>query len=611
MNINLGAKILLMFGVLMVISIGNIYVLLAEERDAAEQQGWVVHTHKVIAESEAFLGHMRDAETGQRGYLLTLEPAYLEPYMVGVERASGQLGRLKDLTSDNPLQQSRLDAVHGLMIGKFAELAETVQLGERGEVAAALTVVRSDNGKEFMDAIRLHFKAFKDEEERLLGERQAAFDSDRDRLQLVIYVEAAITLLLVGTFANLLQRTLVKPLVGMTANAERVAAGEAPQDVPVVGGDEISRLATAFNKMYHDVRDRTAETNRQAHFHQSFSHAVTACFASRDLAEALSDALIVHAFHHDSPVGAIYLYDEETGQLTCAVAHGASDEMPRTVPVGTGLVGQVYVANETLVVGADSAEGFHIDAGLATIEPRAVVLQPIGYSGNMLGVLVLTYTIEPTEQDLQYVANLADQFGIAVMSARQYAELQDLTQELEESRREILVQRDEAVQLSITDPLTGLYNRGYLQVELERLIQSSARYKTDLSMIIFDIDHFKSVNDQHGHQAGDEVLRIIGSLLKRDTRASDMAVRYGGEEFVIILPETNEDEAAETAEKLRKAVADADIPVLSERTITISLGVATLGAEDQNMDSMVGRADAALYRAKGEGRNRVCVAEPA
>lgn len=181
-----------------------------------------------------------------------------------------------------------------------------------------------------------------------------------------------------------------------------------------------------------------------------------------------------------------------------------------------------------------------------------------------------------------------------MVNAQQYKNLQKLTKELEEK--------------SITDPLTGLNNRRYMELQLKELILLSARYGHELSLIILDIDHFKHINDTLGHLAGDEALKAISVLLKQETRASDLVIRYGGEEFIVILPQSSIDETEDTAEKLRKAVEALDIPALGGESITISLGVAMLGkGEDKN--GIINRADNALYRAKEEGRNRVCRAK--
>lgn len=137
-----------MFGLLIAISIGNFGLLLIGEKNAAEQQSWVSHTHQVIEKSGNLLGHMRDAETGQRGFLLTDDPAYLEPYNIGIAQANSQFDLIKEITRDNPLQQTRLDTIQGLMIKKFAELNETVRLARQGKREEALTIVNSDVGRD-------------------------------------------------------------------------------------------------------------------------------------------------------------------------------------------------------------------------------------------------------------------------------------------------------------------------------------------------------------------------------------------------------------------------------------------------------------------------------
>lgn len=423
MSLSLRAKILLMFGLLMLMAFSNFGVLLIEEEHAAEQQTWVLHTHQVIEETGNFLGHIRDTETGQRGFLLTDEQAYLEPYNIGISLAYEHFDLLKMMTRDNPLQQIRLETIQKLMIKKFAELEETVRLARQGKRAEALSIVKSDVGKEIMDAMRGLLGEFMAEEERLLEVRKGEFEGHQADMKLLFYVEGLVMIVLILGAGVMLQRTLVRPISVLVGSAKKLAAGEDVVDVTVAGDGELSELANAFNHMHAEVRDRTKKLKDQAHFDQSFSHAVTACSSGHDLSTALSDALIVHSLHHPSPLGAVYLYDEETSNLHCRVTHGTSDDVAEIVSSKSGLIGQVYRANEPLVVGADSAEGFHIDAGLAKITPRAVVLQPINYAGNMLGVLVLAYTTDLSERDRQYIANLSDQFGITVVSARQREKL--------------------------------------------------------------------------------------------------------------------------------------------------------------------------------------------
>ncbi|GLH65823.1 GGDEF domain-containing protein [Geothrix edaphica] len=162
--------------------------------------------------------------------------------------------------------------------------------------------------------------------------------------------------------------------------------------------------------------------------------------------------------------------------------------------------------------------------------------------------------------------------------------------------------------LSTKDPLTGLANRTRALGEFQTRFGLSVRYRRPLSVLMCDLDHFKQINDAHGHGAGDFVLQIFGERLRATLREADVAGRIGGEEFLVILPETDLNGAQPFAERLRKAIAAAPVPLPGcDLEVTCSLGIAERVPGDLDAGHMLARADAGLYRAKMEGRNRVCV----
>ena len=165
----------------------------------------------------------------------------------------------------------------------------------------------------------------------------------------------------------------------------------------------------------------------------------------------------------------------------------------------------------------------------------------------------------------------------------------------------------EFAQLSVTDPLTGLLNRRYLQERLGEEINRSDRSGEPLSFLMMDVDEFKSYNDRFGHPAGDEALRVVGSILRQNLRGADVAVRYGGEEFSVMLPARSIDEAEAIAQRIRMHVERTDFP---RRRVTLSVGAATLTPELANVDALISAADRALMRAKDMGRNNVQVYDP-
>ena len=164
-----------------------------------------------------------------------------------------------------------------------------------------------------------------------------------------------------------------------------------------------------------------------------------------------------------------------------------------------------------------------------------------------------------------------------------------------------------SIEAAVTDPLTGLYNRRYMETHVGTLVDQAAARDKPLSVLVLDIDYFKSINDTYGHDAGDDVLQDFAIRIRKSIRGIDLACRYGGEEFVVVMPETDMAVATMVAERLRRRIASEPFPIQKgTRTIdvTISIGIAAL-APDDDAAAVIKRADQALYRAKRDGRNRV------
>jgi diguanylate cyclase (GGDEF)-like protein/PAS domain S-box-containing protein len=200
-------------------------------------------------------------------------------------------------------------------------------------------------------------------------------------------------------------------------------------------------------------------------------------------------------------------------------------------------------------------------------------------------------------------------------SSRDITERKDYERQLEDARRKLQANHESLVEanarlaaLASQDGLTGLKNRRAFE---ERLLDELARIRRTaqpVSLLLLDIDHFKAFNDSFGHPRGDEVLRAVARLMSRAIRDCDMAVRYGGEEFAIVLPNTDADGASQMGERLRAAIEQAP---WAERAITISVGAATATTHTMAMGELLDLADRALYRSKQDGRNRVTIADAA
>ncbi|MGW8252138.1 MAG: GGDEF domain-containing protein, partial [Anaerolineales bacterium] len=194
-----------------------------------------------------------------------------------------------------------------------------------------------------------------------------------------------------------------------------------------------------------------------------------------------------------------------------------------------------------------------------------------------------------TEEEIQLCQTLANQAALVIENARLYNQMQ---------------------RLAVTDTLTGVYNRRGLFEHGEREINRSLRSSRPLAAIMLDIDHFKQVNDAHSHAVGDQVLQTLARLCQENLREVDIFGRYGGEEFAILLPDTDIDSAIQAAERLRRCVSEAQITTQhGPISITVSLGVASNEGEINNLAVLLDRADSAMYEAKHSGRNQVYLAE--
>jgi len=243
--------------ILIIISIINLVVFIKNEANTTKQHIRLLHTHEVIEQSEALLGFLRDSETGQRGFLLTQDNSYLEPYNIGINQSLEKLQQLKLLTADNPIQQSRLDEIEQNINNKFSELKTTIELMQNNQSSAVLKIVKSGQGKDIMDNIRLQVKTFEEEENRLLKIREDKYNAGKDFLLNVIIFETLIIVIILILSVLYVLVEIVIPLSKITLFAKEFGSTEQVEKINISGNDEIAILANTFNKMVTEVNIRT------------------------------------------------------------------------------------------------------------------------------------------------------------------------------------------------------------------------------------------------------------------------------------------------------------------------------------------------------------------
>jgi diguanylate cyclase (GGDEF)-like protein len=266
-------------------------------------------------------------------------------------------------------------------------------------------------------------------------------------------------------------------------------------------------------------------------------------------------------------------------------------------------------------------------ATLASPEvPKSWLGVPIFNGDEAIGVIaIVNYEREHafTEETARFLLTLTASIANAFRNARLYQTLQDelrerarseemvraVNQELSARIEEIQLLQAKMRELSIRDALTGLFNRRYLEETFEREVARAAREATCFSVVMMDLDEFKMLNDSLGHKAGDLMLQRLGELLLAHTRRGDVACRYGGEEFVLLMLGASLADAAKRAEELRHAAESLRVPFGNEELArTLSLGVAGYPTHGDTFEAIMAKADAMLYEAKRMGRNRVMVA---
>jgi len=238
---------------------------------------------------------------------------------------------------------------------------------------------------------------------------------------------------------------------------------------------------------------------------------------------------------------------------------------------------------------------------LGNNRPAGSMCVPMMAHGEALGLLYLD-------------TKSLDEPNMAVMSDDPFSSEERLARTLAEQSALALANlnmRDVLKMQSIRDPLTGLFNRRYMEESLDREIKHAIRKKSTIGILMIDVDHFKNLNDTFGHEAGDAVLRSLGTLLKSHFRGEDIVCRYGGEEFTVILPEASTDVARQRSSELCEAVKQMLVQHRGQplNPISLSVGVATYGEHGTSAEVLVRAADAALYLAKKQGRDQVVVAQ--
>jgi diguanylate cyclase (GGDEF)-like protein len=343
-----------------------------------------------------------------------------------------------------------------------------------------------------------------------------------------------------------------------------------------------------------EVERLRSEVTYRTRLHESLQHFLER-ISSADPETTYSSILRSSSELLQSERASLMVFDEVSNELVLKAALGLptpKSDVSR-LRLGEGVSGRVLESSKPLLVADIDAS----EVARAPLERNyltsSFISYPITISGRRIGVLNVTDKSSGAaydDVDLSLLEIVAPQIAVAL----ERAEWQERATEFQ--------------LMSITDPLTGLPNRRYLEERLMEELNRSKRYGYPMSFLMIDIDDFKNYNDQNGHQAGDLALQITAHCLKATLRAADVASRYGGEEFCILLPQTPLHEAVVIAERVRQRVSTTAYPHGKNQpqgTVTISIGISTYARHIDTPERVIAAADRALYSAKSEGKNRI------
>ncbi len=513
-----------------------------------EQGRWVTHTHKV-------LNHLELLSTQLRGFS--------SDYSRSLERAQETLATIETLTKDNPVQQTHIPPLRQKIDTLLASLPK-----------AGLPPVAYDEAAS--EAIGKQIDAMHAEETRLLAEREERWREAMKHTSSLFLIGVA------GMYLFI--------LIAYVA-----ARKEAHTHEQIL---EMESDAAAMHRAIASRMTQVVEAQHEIISHRLDLHGAMQAIARRAQSITNAEGAAIEMLEADEMV-----YHAGSGMVTPFIGIRIKAK---------GSLSGLCVETGATQICEDSETDPRVDKVICRkVGVRSMMVVPLIHKDQTMGVLkvasgkVSGFTKEDvgTLQLMAGVLTSTLRDAIASEALKDSQEQLSLSNELlRKQKAQLESDKEELKNRADTDSMTGLRNHRFFQEYLEQEYHRARRYKNELSVIMVDIDHFKSFNDTFGHQAGDAVISQVAALLAGGVRPSDCVARYGGEEFGIILTQTPLEGAMKTAEHLRNAITGA---AWTHRPITVSIGVSSFVKDTPDAQSLVKRADVALYQSKAAGRDRI------
>jgi len=554
------ARLLALFvvlGTILATVAARVYGTVGDLVDANES---VNHTHQVKEQIVAATAALRSAEAAQRAYVIGGHAERLAEVYAALPLLPQRIAQLRELVADNPEQAADAARLATVLEQRQQMIRELLEVHQKSGLHGVQVDARFANAREEDALVDTIVRRMDEREDLLLGQRKAssARTAERTRVLTLSAVALCFVVLAVALYLVLREqkRRVASEQRALASNIELMASLDASRTL----GDTLNQLSD----LGHLLQGCRSLDEATLGLRSAMANLFPACAGSINLLNA-SQNLIATASDWGEPIAGDGAFaPDECWALR--LGHPYPEEHARAAFTCRHL---------------QREEGDHA---------RATLCIPLFAQGSTLGTLVLASDSAISHDTRHAAIAAAEQMSLAIANLR-----------LQETLRT----------QSLRDELTGLFNRRYLEVSLARDLTRAIRRSQPLAVLMLDVDHFKRFNDTHGHDGGDALLAQFGVLLAALVRTEDVACRYGGEEFTIVMQEADSALALDRAEDIRRHVEAMQVSHRQQNLgkISVSIGIASYPQHGDSPEQLMRRADRALYTAKNTGRNQVCVAD--
>lgn len=565
------------------------------------------NARETVATAQRILSDLRDIETGERGFLVTGRDRYLVPYDVGKQLLPQAQAELHALTAaGDPELRGEAAKLGQIVAQKVADASRSVS-ERRAAKNYIVDFTEMDHGMRDMDSARAIVATIAAQKQTDLRRIGRDLERLRDQLLFSALFGAALVASIVFATTWLTVRAVRTRLDKLQAAIERLGRGEVTPGLSGMGSGELAQVGEAFNDMACRLATEAAVRAE-----------------AEDTVKRVNDSLVAKTRQLENYSATVNIVRRLADRLPgCADEAEFSTVIERLVPeLLPGRAGALFLLNNSrnLLHRAASWNGNQSSADQFTPADCWGLRRGQTHASGAGQVDVSCEHITDPDSTTHWCLPLVAQSEtVGLLYVESNGERisgdpdGDVMHMLAETVALALVNlrlREKLRSQSVRDPLTGLYNRRYLDESLELELARSARSENPVSVVMLDIDHFKIFNDTFGHEAGDVVLKHVADVFGKATRKGDVAGRFGGEEFLLMMPGADLRQAVDRAEKVREAIRSIDAVFGGQKLgqITASFGVATFPGSAQTAGELIEEADKALYAAKDAGRDRVVAA---